>query len=475
VAVAAEAGVAGAAADEDCYHDRIPDFEIAMALPRSLLLVPVLLAGCSKPAAAPTPPTAAAPAGTPAVVTIVQPKSVTLNWTVDQPATVHAFETTPLVAKLPGYVRKVHVDIGDTVTEGQLLAELTIPELDLEAEQKKALVVAAEADLLYAKKGIEVAKAQSLSAAAMIVQAKTGVERAEADAKRWDSERLRVADLVARKVVESQTLAETTRQFEAADAMRREALARVTVAEQQAKEAEAKAERAAAEVTVAEAKKTVAVAEANRVAALLAYTRIKAPFAGAVTFRGIHTGHFLQPNSSAKLDPLFVVSRQDVMRVVVDVPESASEKATVGAKALIRVPALSNREYSATITRTARTISPETRTLRVEIDLPNADGAIKPGLYATAKLSASTANALVVPAGAILYADETAYCYRAADGTVVKLRVQVGKTDGANLEILNWKPAGSPATDWKPFAGTESIVVGNLGALADGQAVVEKK
>lgn len=448
-----------------------------MSLPRSLLflLVPMLLAGCAKPATAPTPPSAAAPAGAPAAVSLVQPKSVTLNWTVDQPATVQAFETTPLVAKLPAYVRKVHVDIGDTVKEGQLLAELSIPELELEAEQKKALVLAAEADLVFAKKGIDVAKAKTVSAAAMIDQAKAGIAKADADAKRWDSERLRVADLVAQKVVESQTLAETTRQYEAADAMRKEAIARVTVAEQQAKEAETMAGRAVAEVTVAEAKKTVAIAEANRVAAMLDYTRVKAPFAGVITFRGIHTGHFLQPNSSAKLDPLFVVSRQDVMRVFVDVPESASEKAVVGAKAVVRFPALSNREYSATITRTARTISPETRTLRIEIDLANADGAIKPGLYATAKLSASTANALVVPAGAILFADETAYCYRVDDGKTAKLRVQVGKTDGGTLEILNWKPAGNPAAEWKPFAGTESIVVGNLGALADGVAVEAKK
>ena len=433
----------------------------------------VALAGCSRPAAPPAPE--ATLAGQPVAVTLVQPKSVTLNWSVDQPATVQAFETTPLVAKLPAYVRKVHVDIGDTVKEGQLLAELSIPELQLEAEQKKALIQAAEADLVFAQKGIDVAKAKTLSAAAMIEQARAGVSRAESDAKRWESERARVADLVAQKVVESQTLAETTRQYEAADAMRKEAIARVTVAEQQAKEAEALAGRAASEVTVAEAKKTVAIAEANRVAALLDYTRIKAPFAGVITFRGIHTGHFLQPNSSAKLDPLFIVSRQDVMRVFVDVPESASEKATVGAKAVVRFPALSNREYAATITRTARTISPETRTLRVEIDLPNADGAIKPGLYATAKLSASTANALVLPAGAILFADETAYCYRVDDGKAAKLRVQVGKTDGGNLEILNWKPAGNPGAEWKPFTGTETIVVGNLGALADGAAVEPNK
>ena len=202
--------------------------------------------------------------------------------------------------------------------------------------------------------------------------------------------------------------------------------------------------------TAAEAKKSVASAEAGRVAALLDYTKIRAHV------RRRHHGEersqratFLQPNASGKPEPIFVVSRQDIVRIFVDVPEAASEKAGAGAKATVRFPALSNREYPATVTRSSQMISPETRTLRVEIDLVNKDGAIKPGMYARAIISANTVQAFILPAGAILFADETAYCYRVEAGKAVKLRVQVGKQDGGNLEVVGAKRTSGPPNDWE--------------------------
>jgi HlyD family secretion protein len=412
----------------------------------------LVLCGCSASNAPTTTPVAATATPVPTVpvpVVLTQPKSVTLNWNIEQPATAHAFESAPLMVKIPGYVSKVHVDIGDTVKENQILAELSVPELLLEAEQKKSLVIVAEAEQLQAKKGVEVAKAQIISAESMVAQAKAGIARAEADAKRWLSEQTRIQGLVNNRVVDAQTLDETNKQYQAALAGTDEAAAKVKAAEQMVNETKAKTERANADVTAAEARKAVAIAEAGRVAAMLEYTKIRAPFAGTITMRTIHTGHFLQPNSG-KSEPIFVVSRQDIVRVFVDIPEAASGKTAAGTKATVRFPALS-------------------------IDIPNSDGAIKPGMYARANLSTSTAQALVLPNTAILFADETAYCYRVEGGKAVKLRVQVGKPDGANLEVVGCKRASGPPSDWKPFDGTESIVVGNLGAIADGQDVVEKK
>ena len=189
----------------------------------------------------------------------------------------------------------------------------------------------------------------------------------------------------------------------------------------------------------------------------------------------VHTGHFLQPTAGSRVEPMFVVARQDIVRVFLEVPESAADKASLGAKATVRIPAMGNREYLATITRTSRIINPETRTLRVEIDLDNKDGAIRPGVYAVVRIAVSTPNAIVVPTAAVLFADETAYCYTVENGNAIKRRVQVGKTDGGNLEILGTKPFSGPPTEYKPLTGDARIVVGNLGSLADGQPVTEKK
>ena len=438
-----------------------------------LLLIPI---GCSKPqATANVVPTVAAPSSAPVVVTVTRPITVPLNWSIEQPGTVQAFESTPVVAKLSGFVRTVKVDLGDIVTAGQLLAELSILELVEEAAQKRAMVEFAVAERVQSVRGVEVAKAQLKSSEAMVLQAKAGTAKANADFARWESELKRAEKLVADRVLDTQTLDETKRQYQSAVAAKEQAVAVVASADQMVLEMQAKLGRAEADIQAAEAKKGVATAEAARVAALVEYTQIRAPFAGVVTARMVHTGHFLQPTAGSRVEPLFVVARQDIVRVFLEVPEAAADKASLGAKATVRIPAMGNREYPATITRTSRIINPETRTLRVEIDLDNKDGAIRPGVYAVVRIAVSTPNAIVVPTAAVLFADETAYCYTVENGNAIKRRVQVGKTDGGNLEILGTKPVSGPPTEYKPLTTDARIVVGNLGSLADGQPVTEKK
>src|SRR2546427_431744 len=76
-------------------------------------------------------------------IAVVKPKRMTLQWTTQGPGYIQAYEQTPMFAKIAGYVQKWHVDIGDHVSEGQLLAELWIPEMELEVKQKEALVAQA--------------------------------------------------------------------------------------------------------------------------------------------------------------------------------------------------------------------------------------------------------------------------------------------------------------------------------------------
>jgi RND family efflux transporter MFP subunit len=274
-------------------------------------------------------------------------------------------------------------------------------------------------------------------------------------------------------VIDGQSLDEARKQAKVAAAGKQEVDARVVSAAAAVRAAKARQKQAAAEVKAAEARKDVAAAEQERVKALLGYTEIRAPFSGVITARNVHTGHYLQPTGS-KPDPLFVVAKVDTLRVAVDVPESVAVKAGVGAKATIKFPALGNREVSATVARASGAYSPEARTLRVEIDLPNSDGVFKPGLYASVKLSGAGGDGFTLPAAAVLFADETAYCYAVKDGKVEKLRVKTGKVENNTVEVLGKRKAGTTSGDWAAFDGTEQVASGNLGALADGQTVTVK-
>ena len=452
-----------------------------------LLGLAVLPIACNK--ANSTPATGAASVASADVpvthVKVASPKRVPLAWSIEQPGTVMAFEVTPVVAKIPGYVKEIAadpvarqqgkpdavIDMGSEVTKGQLLATLDIPELDAEATQKRAAVDQATAELELARKDVRVAESQVSAALVAVREAEAGVMRAGTELDRWKTELVQSDELVARKVIDIQSRDVTFKQFRAAESARGETVARVNTADVAVTERRVRKERAEAEVLVASAKLKVAEAAVKEVEARLTYTRITAPFDGIVTSRMVHTRHFVQPPSSGQTQVLFTVASLEVVRVFVDVPEVSSAKAGPGAKATVRVPALANREYAAEITRTGGVVQPETRTLRTEIDVVNKDRLLKPGMYAVVQIQAATADATVLPAACVLPADETHYVYLVEAGRAVKYRVQVGRTDGGNVQVLGRRRATATGGNWEEFAGSEKVVVGNLGALTDGAAV----
>lgn len=439
---------------------------------RTLFLISFATVGCAKAPEAVGPATPTTPAG-PANVSWVSPKSQTLNWTVDQPATAIAFESAPLVAKLPGYVAKVHVDLGDKVKAGQKLAELAIPELLQERVQKRALVDQAHAQREQAKQSVVVAIARIELAEAGIREAEATIARATAEFDRWQSEMTRVDGLVARRVIDAQTKDETIKQFTAAKAMREETNAKVVSAKAGRSEAMAMQLRAKADESAAAATVAVAEAEVKRIDALLSYTTITAPFDGIITQRSVHPGHYIQPAGSqaGRQESLFMVVNAEIVRITFDVPESAAGQVGIGSPAIVKVPALQGKEFTATITRTAGVLSGDSRTLRAEIDLPNADGLVKPGMYCSVRITGQTPQATILPVAAIQYADETTYAYEVVDGKIVKQRVRVGRIDSGMVEVLGKKRLIGTG-DWRPLTPTDRFANANLGALSDGQTVM---
>jgi HlyD family secretion protein len=457
---------------------------------RALLVVALLLPlGCGKSS---TAEKGGAANGAPAApsVKVAKPAQKPVRWAIEVPASVQPLQVTPLVAKLPGYVKTIApdtaaqkagvklpgglepvIDIGSTVEADQLLATVHIPELAAEVQEKAAAVERAKAEQKQAGREVAVADAMVTAADEMVKEAEAGVTRSEADVSRWKAELDQINTQVAGGVADVQTRTVITKNFEAAKAARTEAAAKVSTAKAGVAQRKAHRERAAADVDAAVARVKVAEAELARVRALESYTEVRAPFPGVVTMRNVHPGHFIQPAGSATGTVLFTVMRADVVRVYADVPEVNAAKAGVGTQAVVRVPALGGREYAASVTRTTGVVDPATRALRVEVDLENKDRALKPGQYATIRINAEATDATVIPATCVLPADETHYAFLVEDGKAVKYRVQLGRTDPGTVQVLGRRRATATAGTWEPFTGSERVITGNLGALTDGLEV----
>lgn len=431
-----------------------------------------LLTGCTK-----KPGGSGETKNEPVRVKTTTPSKKNLRWTVEQPGQIHGYETTPLIAKLPGFVKKVHVDIDDLVEgpssdgtqPGTLLAELAMPEVAEEVKQKEALAAQALAEVELARKNLLAAEAAVGTAAANVQQARSREKAARANYERWQSEASRVAELVKRNVVDKQTGDETQNQLLAAEGSLDEAKAQTTAAQAAHKESEAKLARAEAEVNAALARANAVQADVRKSAALFAYAQIRAPYRGIVTGRMVHTGNFLQPGEG-KAVTLFTVARIDQVRVVVDVAETHAGRISKGQAVKVRVPSLRNAEYTGTVARTSWALNVDVHTLRIEIDLPNPERRLRPGLYAQALLTLDQTDATVVPLSAIHYQDDAAYCYLFAEGKAVRYQVQLGQSDSEVMEVLRKKKAGSK-DDWQPWTGTETVISKHKGALSDGLAV----
>jgi RND family efflux transporter MFP subunit len=122
---------------------------------------------------------------------------------------------------------------------------------------------------------------------------------------------------------------------------------------------------------------------------MLSFAQIRSPFAGIVSQRSIDTGHFVQPGMSAQV-AMFLVERIDTLRVAVDVPEREAVQVQKGNAAWIQIPSLGKEEFQGTVSRTSWVLDPASRTLRVEIDLPNPQRTLRPGMYAKARIELSS-------------------------------------------------------------------------------------
>ncbi|HXG10409.1 MAG TPA: efflux RND transporter periplasmic adaptor subunit [Gemmataceae bacterium] len=454
------------------------------------LVLLALTTGCGKPSAATPPPQASS--GPVPTVTTVKPERRPLSHVIEQPAFVEAYEETPLFARIAGYVQKLGpaldpdgkplldrdgkprpLDIGDRVAKDQVLAELWVPEVEEELRQKQALVAQAEAEVEQAAAALEAAAANVATAQAMVHEAEAGRKRAEANYERWKNQYLYEEKLFQRKALFDEQSLEVTRQQKlAAEAAKEEVEAKVHAMQAAAKESEAKRNKARADLMAAKAKVQVAQAEAARCRALLEYSKVRAPYEGIITSRNIHTGHYLTGTGTR---PLFVIARTDTVRIVVDVPEAEAMYISDGVPVRIRFPVIKDEEFEGTVTRSSWSLDAKARTLRTEIDLPNPQGRLRPGMYAYVTFLAESRSGFTLPVSAVVMQADQPYCYLVENGKAVRTPVKVGVRHGQLVQVLKkqTKPpakAGEPGV-WEDFTGDEQVVLSNPGSLSDGQIV----
>jgi RND family efflux transporter MFP subunit len=182
-------------------------------------------------------------------------------------------------------------------------------------------------------------------------------------------------------------------------------------------------------------------ANLSRLQEVQGYRVVKAPFDGVITLRNVDVGALVSTGGTL----LYRIAQIGTLRTYVNVPQASVNAVRVGPAATLTVSHLPGRTFRGTIARTANALDPATRTMLVEVDVPNADGALFPGTYAEVDLSGSRPNPpLVVPAAALLFRNDGAQvAIVQPDQTVHLQKITVGRDYGDRVEILQGVAEGT--------------------------------
>ncbi len=373
-------------------------------------------------------------------VETIRPARGGMRRTTVQPGTVIGYESVDLYAMVSGYLKTQSVDIGSRITKGEVLAVIDAPREAKALEEATALVDESRAQINQADARIKTVEGERDAAAAAVNQAESDVDRLIATRELAQKQLERVRGLVADRAADTRLLDENVRQVETATAGERTARLGVTTARAQLATAVAKVAQAGADLT--EAKAAVGVAEARLAKARVNvdYTRIVAPFDGVVTHRAFHPGAFVRSASEGGQASLLTVKRTDLMRVIVQVPDRDVVITSVGDPAEVAVDALGSEIFRGTVARMAESEDPTTRTMRVEIDLPNPKRLLREGMYGTATivLEPVSHNLTVPPACVMEHSGQThGVVYVVRDGLVHRTPVELGADNGSLVEVVS--------------------------------------
>ncbi len=442
-------------------------------------------------------------------VSVLRPRIRRIVRVVGQPSFIEAYERSSIYPKMEAYLDKWVVDIGDHVKKGDVMATLFAPEVLEQYETKKATVGLEKEKVAYSEAMVLVDAAEVDAAKARLVETEEILAEYEAQVWRWQLQVDRLGREVKRKVVDPQILLESQNQLKASAAARNKAIATITKAKAELKAAEATLIKAKIDVNMARASLAVAASEEKRFEAWAEYLTIPAPFDGLVVARNANTYDFVLPRTgdptamqrapflapSNHASPIYVVDRTDVVRIFVDIPEQDADWVHAGSKAMVLIRGYRDEELPAKVTRTAWALNVTSRTLRAEIDIPNPNGEIRPGMYAYGYVVIERPAVRALPRDALDYKDEQTICWMYRDGKAQRTEIATGVGDDEWIEVVrhrviasktksgwgalatheptsfNRSEAPSSSTTWMPFDGSEQIIVGDLEDLTDGDPV----
>jgi RND family efflux transporter MFP subunit len=346
---------------------------------------------------------AARAAGSPPRVSVAVARRAPATSELTLPGNAQAYREAALYARATGYLKRWTVDIGDRVREGQLLAEISAPDVDDQLAQARANLVLARANLQVSEASLELAK----------ITLSRDLDSGDATApQRIDQDRAQ--------------LRTTTAQVESA-----------------------KASIQANQATV------------QKYADLQSFQKIVAPFAGVITARNVDPGALVTADNPSETRELFHLMQIDPLRVFVNVPQVYATTVGPGQRAVVYRPEDRLRRFSGQVTRTAGALDPNTRTLLTQIDVPNPDGALRPGMYLRVNFIATcpTPSVLIPSAALVTRPDGLEVALLGEDHAVRYRKVQLGRDYGREVEVVTG------------LEGGETVIVHPGDALAKGQIV----
>ena len=319
------------------------------------------------------------------------------------PGNAQAFREAALYARTTGYMKRWLVDIGDRVSEGQLIAEISAPDVDDQLAQARSNLTLAKANLLVSEANLGLARIT--------------LER----------------DIRSREATSPETIDQD---------------------QAQVKTSEAQLESAKASIQANQA--TV-----QQYVDLQSFQKIIAPFPGVITARNVDPGALIIADNPTGMREMFHIMQTDPLRVFVNVPQVYATKIVPGQNAVVYQEQNPLKQFVGKVTRTANALDPNTRTLLTEVDVPNAQKALQPGMYLQVKFTAVRGvSAVMIPTAALAVRKDGTYVPVLDQQNRVHYRkVGPGRDYGAEVEILTGLDGG------------ETVVVYPGDALPEGQEV----
>lgn len=343
-----------------------------------------------------------APSGPP-TVDVVQVVEKPIDVALSLPGELQAYETVAVFPKVSGFVKTIPVDRGSHVRAGAVLATLEAPEFAAQRAEAQSKLQAAEAQVAAA--------------------------RARADASASTYDKLKSASATPGAVAGN----ELTQAQKAVESDRNQA--------------------AAAEQNVEAARQAL-----RSVSDMEGYLRVTAPFAGVVTERNVHPGALVGPASGpAASTPMLRMADIARLRLLVAVPEAYVAGILEGTKMPFTVAAYPGQTFSGTVARVAHSVDEKTRTMSVELDVPNADARLAPGAFCQVKWGVRrTAPSLFVPSGSVASTTDRTFVVRVRNGKTEWVDVKTGLSSGPLVEVFGNLHAG----DQVAARGTDELTSG---------------